>query len=57
MNEELKKKINLNGSNKHLLNDDTIDDLIDIWHESESILELHEFLGLSLNEYFDYVAY
>lgn len=28
-----------------------IDDYIDSWHNSDSSLELHEFLGMSLKEY------
>lgn len=28
-----------------------IDDFIDCWHDGESLLELHEYLGLSFDEY------
>jgi hypothetical protein len=30
---------------------DQIDDFIDLWHRSESELSLHEFLGMSWEEY------
>jgi len=28
-----------------------IDDFVDLWHESESALPLHEFLGMTSEEY------
>jgi hypothetical protein len=28
-----------------------IDDFVDLWHESESTLPLHEFLGMTTEEY------
>lgn len=28
-----------------------IDDYIDMWHEGDSVLELHEYLGMSKKEY------
>ena len=33
-----------------------IDDYIDNWHEGDSDLPLHEFLGMSLDEYSAFVA-
>ena len=30
---------------------DEIDDFVDFWHDSESTAELHEFLGLTWEEY------
>jgi hypothetical protein len=30
---------------------DEIDDYVDRWHDSDSTLELHEFLGMTLQEY------
>ena len=32
-----------------------IDDYVDVWHESDSGLELHEFLGMTLEEYYDWM--
>lgn len=34
---------------------ENIDDLIDHWHESKSSQKLHEFLGLTWEEYKRYV--
>ncbi len=33
----------------------TIDDLIDEWHEVDNDLELHEYLGMSLEEYNNFI--
>jgi hypothetical protein len=30
---------------------DEIDDYIELWHDSDSLLELHEYLGLTWEEY------
>jgi hypothetical protein len=29
--------------------------MVDYWHESDSVLQLHEFLGISWDEYCDLV--
>lgn len=34
-----------------LVDYDDIDDFIDVWHEGGTRKELHEFLGLSIDEY------
>jgi len=33
-----------------------IDNYIELWHNSDSILELHEFLGMTIEEYSDYLT-
>ena len=33
----------------------TVDDMIDDWHNGDSDLELHEYLGMSLEEYENFV--
>lgn len=39
----------LKGNDKVIIGE--LDDLIDQWHEGESNLKLHEFLGMGINEY------
>ena len=34
--------------------EDQIDDAVEEWHESDSDLELHEYLGMSWDEYKDW---
>jgi len=38
------------------LTPDQIDDLIDQWHESDSHIELHEYLGWSVDDYRTWVS-
>lgn len=38
-----------------LVDYDDIDDFIDIWHESGTGKELHEFLGMTKEQYFEYL--
>jgi len=37
------------------LTDEQVNDLIDEWHDGDSDLELHEYLGMSLEEYKKFV--
>lgn len=41
--------------NKNKATKETIDDLISEWHDSETTLSLHEYLGLSVEEYATWV--
>lgn len=40
---------------KENVNESNIDDLIAEWHDGNSELELYDYLGLSIEEYFHYV--
>ncbi len=38
-------------------NPENIEDYVDMWHESESTLELHEYIGLTEDEYETWLRY